>query len=101
MNSINENQPEENRNDLRYGEAIAKIKEIVTVAPNCFFCTAVATGDSSGARPMNVREVDDEGNLWFLIANDSHTLEELALESEVRLFFQGSTHSEFLELHCR
>lgn len=101
MDSINRNQPEENREDLRGPEAIARIREIVERAESCFFCTAVAMGSSSGARPMNVREVDAEGNLWFLSASDSHKNDELARDASVKLYFQGSPHSDFLQLSGR
>ena len=50
---------------------------------------------------MNVREVDDDGNLWFLSACDSHKNDELARDPSVRLFFQGSQHSNFLQLNAR
>ncbi len=98
MNSINQNQPEENRADLRGADAIAKIKELVDKAQTCFFCTTPAGSESSGARPMSVQQVDDAGHLWFLSADDSHKNAELARDSAVRLFFQGSAHSDFLML---
>lgn len=98
MDSINRNQPEENRQDLRGPQAVAKIKEIVEQAKSCFFCTAVATSDSEGARPMNVRQVDDQGNLWFLSASDSHKNRELARDTAVTLYFQACPHSDFLRL---
>src|SRR5690606_6723815 len=79
-------------------EAAEKIREVVKNAPNCFFCTAVSIGGSGGVRPMNVREVDDAGNLWFLSAGDSHKNQELALNPLVKLYFQASTHSDFLAL---
>jgi general stress protein 26 len=47
---------------------------------------------------MNVRTVDDEGNLWFLSASDSHKNQELAADPRVKLYFQGSPHSDFLVL---
>jgi general stress protein 26 len=50
---------------------------------------------------MNVRKVDDDGSLWFLSAGDSHANEELANNPNVRLFFQGSKHSDFLQLNGR
>ena len=99
MDSINRNQPEDNREDLRGQEAVKKIQEMVEHAENCFFCSTVATGDSNGDRPMNVREVDDEGNLWFLSASDSRKNQELALDPSVRLYFQGSKHSDFMQLN--
>lgn len=99
MDSINQNQPEDNMRGLAAGEAIAKIKEIIKTAETCFFCTNVPTGNSGGVRPMAVQETDDEGNLWFLSSNDSHKNQELALDPSVKLYFQGSPHSDFLHLN--
>ena len=98
MDSINRNQPEENRKDLIGPEAVEKIKEVVKKAQTCFFCTALSNGSSNAARPMSVQQVDDAGNLWFLSAHDSHKNEDLALDPSVRLYFQGSAHSDFLML---
>ena len=98
MNSINRNQPEDNRDDLNGSEAVDQIREVVKKAKTCFLRTAVPTGDSSGVRPMSVREVDDEGSLWFLSADDSHTNREIGQNTSVELFFQGSPHSDFLHL---
>ncbi len=98
MDSINQNQPEENHEDLRGRQAIAKIKELVGKAQSCFFCTVAASPESTGARPMSVQEVDDEGNLWFLSADDSYKNADLARDPAVKLFFQGSAHSDFLML---
>ncbi len=101
MDSINQNQPEENRRNLRGEEAVAKVKELVEKAETCFFCTALATGGSSGARPMSVQQVDDEGNLWFLSSDDSHKNAEIERDPSVQLYFQGSKHSDFLVLSGR
>ncbi|MEP6821610.1 MAG: pyridoxamine 5'-phosphate oxidase family protein [Chthoniobacterales bacterium] len=98
MDSINRNQTEENRQNLNAQDAVSKIKELVGKAKTCFFCTEATTSESSGARPMSVQKVDDSGNLWFLSADDSHKNAELKLNSGVRLFFQGSAHSDFLML---
>ena len=97
MDSINRNQPEQNREDLNGARAIERIKDVVSKAETCFFCTT-SLGESSGVRPMNVRQVDDEGNLWFLSAADSHKNHEIARQPSVRLMFQGSAHSDFLYL---
>lgn len=98
MDSINRNQPEENNEDLSGGESVKKIKEIIDASPSCFFCTHAAQGPSSGARPMSVQQVDEEGNIWFLSASDSFKNQEIALNPQVNLYFQGSKHSEFLHL---
>ena len=101
MDSINQNQPEENHRDLRGQEAVAKMKQLAENAETCFFCTAFATSGSSGARPMSVQQVDEQGNLWFLSADDSHKNAELEGDPSVHLFFQGSKHSDFLTLGGR
>ena len=97
MNSINENQPEDNREDLKGKDAVERIRDLVKKSASCFFCTAVSRG-SGGARPMTVQEVGDDGTLWFLSASDSHTNLELAENPAVRLFFQASEHSGFMTL---
>jgi general stress protein 26 len=99
MDSIDRNQREDNRADLQGQEAVKKVQEMVKQAQNCFFCSAVATGDSNGDRPMNVRQVDDQGNLWFLSASDSRKNQALALDPSVRLYFQGSKHSDFMQIN--
>jgi general stress protein 26 len=98
MNSIDRNQPERNRENLHGVQAIEKMKAIVDEAKSCFFCTAETSGNSSNARPMAVQDVDDDGNLWFLSADDTQKNEELAVDASVKLYFQGSAHSDFLEL---
>ena len=98
MNSINKNQPEENHKNLISTEAVKKIAELVDKSKTCFFSTALSSSDSLGTRPMSVQKVDDEGNLWFLSANDSHTNKEIQANSSVKLYFQGSAHSDFLYL---
>ena len=100
MDSINRNQPEDNRKDLTSKAAAAKIKELVDDSPNCFFCTRPSRG-SPGARPMNVRQVDDDGTLWFLSASDSYKNKELEADPDVQLYFKGSKHSDFMQLNGR
>jgi general stress protein 26 len=99
MSSNDRNRAEDSRADLMGEEAVKKIKEMVEQAENCFFCSAVVTGESNGDRPMNVRKVDDEGNLWFLSAKDSRKNQELAIDPSVRLYFQGSKHADFMQLN--
>jgi len=98
MDSINQNQPEDNRDDLRGGDAVEKIRALVDKAQTCFFCTNDSSGDSGGARPMNVRKVDEEGTFWFLCASDSHVAKEVEMDPRVTLYFQGSPHSDFMQI---
>src|SRR5262245_36282028 len=89
-------QPEDNHQDLRSDEAVRKIREVVDHAQSCFFCTTDSTGAWCGARPMHVRKVDDDGNLWFLSAADSRKNAELARDPSVQLYFHGAARAEFM-----
>lgn len=48
---------------------------------------------------MSVQKVDDQGNLWFLSANDSHKNKDIGRDPKVQLLFQGSSHSDFLTIY--
>jgi general stress protein 26 len=96
MNSIDQQQPEENVKHLAGKTAIERIQGMVKSTSSCFFCTSSSTSDSEGVRPMTVQKVDDEGNLWFLSSIDSHKNHEIGTENSVKLFFQGSEYSDFL-----
>jgi len=98
MDSINKQQPENNHQDLSANSAVEKMKALIDSAKSCFFCTASGHGPSDGVRPMSVQQVDVHGNIWFLSATDSYKNEELELNPAVKLFFQGSAHSDFLFL---
>lgn len=99
MDSINKNQPEENVKNLFGQDALEKVKGMIDKANSCFFCTKIKNNESFSTRPMSVQEVDDEGNLWFLSADDSHKNEEILEDSAVQLLFQGSQYSDFLNLY--
>jgi general stress protein 26 len=98
VDSINRNQPEDNRDDLQGAEAVKRIRDMVKKSPTCFFCTLTPPNDAEAARPMSVQEVDEQGNLWFLSASDSHKNLQIAQDPSVTLYFQGSEHSDFLQL---
>lgn len=44
---------------------------------------------------MSVQQIDNDGNLWFLSADDSYKYLELTKNNSVKLYFQGAAHSEF------
>ena len=98
MDSINKNQEGDHHENLHGNEAAKKIKELAE-KNTCFFCTGITAGKKITTRPMAVQKVDDEGNLWFLSAKDSDKNQDIALDSKVQLFFQGSSHSDFLTIY--
>ena len=98
MDSINQQQPEDNMQDLAGPEAIKRIKDMADKA-TCFFCSNIKTGIPFSTRPMSVQKIDDEGNFWFLSSNDSHKDKELLRSPFVQLLFQGSAYSDFLDIY--
>ncbi len=97
MDSINQQQPEKNHEDLSGKAAILKLKELINKASTCFFCTQLRENGFE-TRPMSVQKTDDEGNLWFLSSTDSYKNREIENDQQVRLLFQGDPHSDFLSL---
>jgi pyridoxine/pyridoxamine 5'-phosphate oxidase len=77
MDSINQQQPEQNHQDLQATDAIKKMQELADKAKTCFFSTRLRSSDVPATRPMGVQEVDDQGHFWFLSANDSHKNQEI------------------------
>lgn len=98
MDSINQQQQEENRRNLHGDEALAKIKELCE-NKSCFFCTNITTGRAFDTRPMHVQKIDDKGVFWFLSASDSLKDKELQKDSAVQLLFQGSAYSDFVNIY--
>lgn len=98
MNSINEQQVEQNHEDLSGNDAIEKMRSIVEKTHTCFFCTDITNGKFK-TRPMTVQHVDEEGNCWFLSAADSHLNEAIRIDNNVQLLFQGSPHSALLNVY--
>lgn len=99
MNSINQQQPEKNHEDLFSSDAVKKMRELSDKAKTCFFCTAINTDGPFATRPMAVQEVDDNGSFWFLSATDSKQNAEIEDDRRVQLLFQGSSHSDFMSLY--
>ena len=99
MDSINKQQPEHNMKNLSGSEAATKIKELAESAKTCFFCTDIKEGKPFDVRPMSAQQVDDQGNIWFLSADDSHKNEQVQANPNVQLLFQGSEHSDFMTVY--
>ncbi len=99
MNSIDQNQKEDNLENLLGQEGIEKVKELVNKASTCLFCTAIETDKPFETRPMAPQKVDDNGTIWFLSAKDSYKNLELLKNPKAQLLFQGSSYSNYLSLY--
>lgn len=81
--------------DLHREDAVDKLKELVKHNPICLF-TSRLTQEPFQTRPMSTAQVDDDGNLWFLSANDSYKNEEVDYDPNVQLFYVNTPDSEYL-----
>lgn len=99
MDSINQQQPEDNFENLAGSEAALKSKALIEKAEICFFCTKLSNGQAFSTRPMSVLKVDDDSTCWFLSSIDSHKNLHIAEDSAIQLLFQGSTYSDFLSMY--
>jgi general stress protein 26 len=99
MDSINAQQPEENIKNMEGTEAMLKLKELAEKAESCFLCSGIKTGLPFNTRPMSPQKIDDNGDLWFLSANDSHKNADIKTDPMVQLLFQASSHSGFLNIY--
>ncbi|MBE7178685.1 MAG: pyridoxamine 5'-phosphate oxidase family protein [Mucilaginibacter polytrichastri] len=99
MDSINKQQEEKNYEELAGSEAARKVKELVDQSKTCFFCSNIKTGVPFSTRPMAVQKIDDAGNFLFLSSKDSHKNEDIESDPFVHLLFQGSAHSDFLNIY--
>ena len=84
--------------DLERNEAIAKIQNLAKDINIGMFCTDLDQQPFS-TRPMAVREVDDEGNLWFISSASSHKNAEIKEDESVQLIFSKPSSSQFLSLY--
>lgn len=101
MDSIQQQKAEASHQDLQGAAALAQLRDMVRDIPDCFFCTCEGPGHPVESRPMNVREVDDEGNLWFLSSSDSLKNRDIAHDRHVDLFFQEGKRACFLHVAGR
>lgn len=86
-----------NHKDLYSTEAVAKISELAKDIKICMFCTELSVRPIP-TRPMSVKDVDDQGNLWFISSAASNKNFEIAEDDDVQLIFAKNSDSHFLSI---
>lgn len=87
-----------NYKNLSDEKAIAKIKELAEDIKICMFCTELTQLPIS-SRPMGIREVDENGNLWFLSSRSSNKNFDIQHDDRVQLFFAKNSNAHFLSVY--
>jgi general stress protein 26 len=90
-----------NNNTTSYvaAEGIKKLKKLAEEIDTCLFCTNLKTNDGATSRPMDVQEVDDEGNLWFFSDLNSDKNKEINDDKDVQLYFAHPGKGSYMVLN--
>ena len=80
-------------------EGVKKLKKLAEEIDTCLFCTNLKTNDGATSRPMEVQEVDDQGNLWFFSDVNSDKNKEIKADKDVQLFFSHPSVGSYMVLN--
>lgn len=86
-----------NYQNLSDEKGIAKLKELAEDIGVCLFCTEL-TQLPINSRPMSLREVDQDGNLWFISSRSSNKNFEIKNDNRVQLFFAKTADNHYLSV---
>ncbi len=85
--------------NLHHGEAVEKLKEMVDKIDIGMMCSFASDSDYPHAVPMSRQEVDDEGNIWFLVSSESSTHRHLLQNNKVTLLYAHVGDYNFLSIN--
>ena len=94
---MSDSNSKDNFKDLSNEEAVKKIKEMAEDIGTCMFCTELSVRPFP-TRPMALREVDEQGNLWFISSKKSNKNFEIGHDDEVQLIFAKNADAHFLSV---
>lgn len=86
-----------NKENLSNEKAKEKFESLVNNIKVCMMVTNLS-GRPLSAVPMSTKKVDENGNVWFLTANDSDHIFDLKNDSACQLLFSDSK-SKFLSVY--
>ncbi|PXY40471.1 general stress protein [Flavobacterium cheongpyeongense] len=84
--------------DLNNKEALAKLISLVKDINVAVFVTEL-TKMPLQSRPMNVQDIDDQGNLWFISSARSNKNFEILKDDHVQLFFANNSSSQYISIY--
>jgi general stress protein 26 len=87
-------------NTMSRGEASERLKELVEDID----FTMLTTRDASGnlvSRPMSTREMDENGDIWFFLDDDSRKADEAQADSDVGLSYADAKRMRFVTVAGR
>ena len=85
---------------MTQSEAAARFKELVEDIDFTMLTTQDAAGNLV-SRPMSTREMDDNGDIWFFLADDSKPAGEAQADSHVGLSYADAKGMRFVSVAGR
>lgn len=79
-------------------DAINKLQKLVNDTKSCVFLTNLATVPLE-ARPMYTKDVDDRGNLWFILTQQGEHFKSIQDDKRIQLFYANPGKAEFLSIY--
>jgi len=80
-------------------EAITKLRELVDKIDVGMFCTQTSDSNHAYAVPMSRQEVDEDGNIWFLLSTESGTYRNLQGNTHVSILYSDVKGYHFLSVN--
>ena len=84
-------------NTMTQSEAAARLKELVEDIDFTMLTTQDAAGNLV-SRPMSTREMDENGDIWFFLADDSKKADEAQADSDVGLSYADAKGMRFVSV---
>lgn len=85
--------------NLQRQEAIGKLKGLVDKIDIGMLCTFVPENDYPHAVPMSRQEVDENGDIWFLLSSESDTYQNLQRNKKLSLLYADVSNYNFLSIN--
>ena len=87
-------------NTMDRSEATARLKELVEDIDFAMLTTQDAGGNLV-SRPMSTREMDENGDIWFFLSEDSKKADEAQADSDVALAYADAKGMRFVSVAGR
>jgi len=91
---------ETDASELTGADAIARVKELVEDIDFTMLTTRDDAGNLVG-RPMSTRQMDENGDIWFFVLDDSKKVDEAQADDEVGLAYLDSSGHRYVSVAGR
>ena len=88
------------QDNLNHQESVEKLRQMATKIDIAMLCTQGAGTKHLHAVPMSTQEVDEEGNIWFLLSDKSESFKHLQRDSMVNLLYSDPSNYSFLSIYA-